>query len=479
MKKLTLLLALTMLICFRGAAQYTSITPLKSIPVSTDTKDKPQSKLWFHGGKYWTVLTQDNGTFLWRLDSTSWTNVLKLSTSGYGRADCKTMGDVTHILLFRGVSSHLVSVEYIPQEGTYKLWSANPGRVPIALDPEVETATIDIDAHGRMWLASDAARKINVRWSDAPYTTWSAPITLANGLDNDDICTIVNLPATGLIGVFWSNQNGKTFGFRTHQAGSSPTNWSDDELPASQSAQNIDNGIADDHINVAAAADGTLYCAVKTGYESQGLPKIALLVRRPTGTWDNLYEVTREGGTRPIVLINEETNRLKVIYTASETGGNILYKETSLKRIAFAKEFTLMEGQLNFATSMKQNYRTTTVILTSRKTEPGSQTSTEVLSIKAVDPPYTPIVQREELVAYPNPFIEKTKLSFYLPETGPYSITLQDLTGNFLAKLREGHLQADELQTLELDGSKLSCGIYIVKMQTNRGLKISRLVLAR
>ena len=36
----------------------------------------------------------------------------------------------------------------------------------------------------------------------------------------------------------------------------------------------------------AVAADGTLYAAVKTSYDSSGYPKIALLVRRPNGVWD-------------------------------------------------------------------------------------------------------------------------------------------------------------------------------------------------
>ena len=61
-------------------------------------------------------------------------------------------------------------------------------------------------------------------------------------------------------------------------------------------------GMSDDHLNVAVAADGTLYAAVKTGYDSSSQPKIAFLVRRPNGSWDDLYEVD-SSGTRPIVLL--------------------------------------------------------------------------------------------------------------------------------------------------------------------------------
>ena len=78
-------------------------------------------------------------------------------------------------------------------------------------------------------------------------------------------------------------------------------------MPASASALNVGLGMADDHLNVAVASDGTLYAAVKTSYDTAGYPKIALLVRRPNGTWDPLYEVD-QSGTRGIVLLNEHDN---------------------------------------------------------------------------------------------------------------------------------------------------------------------------
>ena len=56
--------------------------------------------------------------------------------------------------------------------------------------------------------------------------------------------------------------------------------------------------MADDHLNVAVAVDGTLYAAVKTSYDTAGQTKIALLVRRPSGVWDNLYEIDQAGTRR-------------------------------------------------------------------------------------------------------------------------------------------------------------------------------------
>ena len=50
-----------------------------------------------------------------------------------------------------------------------------------------------------------------------------------------------------------------------------------------------DNNVPDDHINFAVASNGTLYAAVKTSYNVYNddlKPQLALLVRRPSGSWE-------------------------------------------------------------------------------------------------------------------------------------------------------------------------------------------------
>ncbi|WP_191906879.1 LamG-like jellyroll fold domain-containing protein [Adhaeribacter soli] len=356
---------------------------MSTVAVTANTKDKPQSKVWSHKGKHWTVLSTESGINLYRLDGNTWTSVLQLATSDYGKADCKVVGDVTHILVFKGTSSRLFSVEYDSVRNTYKPWRLNPKRVSIDLDKSVETSTIDIDGNGRMWLASDAYEdelgKINVRWSDSPYTTWSAPVTLETGINKDDLCGIIAMPGAGQVGVFWSNQNTKRFGFRTHTDGDSPLTWAPDEVPASQSALYVaGGGMADDHLNLALGKDGTLYCAVKTSYDKAGYPRLALLIRRPTGAWDNLYEIS-ETGTRPIVILNEANQRMKIIYSSVENGGDILYRESPMANISFTHPMLLIGGVYNYATSAKENYKSETVILAS--------TETEVVGVLGIDKP--------------------------------------------------------------------------------------------
>lgn len=468
-----------------------SVDRLSRLAITKNTGEKPQSKLWTYACTQWTVLPDTSGTHLWRLDNDSWTRVMTLSSSTVTKADCKVEDAVVHVLLFEEVTpitnivseaedstkslnnkAFLVSIEYVESQNTYKRWTKRPTTVDIKLDNGVETATIDIDSKGRMWLASDAVKKINVRWSDAPYTTWSSPITLASGVKNDDIAGIVSLP--GRVGVFWSNQNNKRFGFRTHQDGASPTEWSADELPASRSALDVGKGMADDHINFAVASDGTLYCAVKTSYNMPGYPTIALLVRRPSGKWDNLHSIS-EFGTRPVALLDETLNRLMVIFSSVEDGGDVLYRTTSLNNINFGPTTTLMGGKFDNVTSSKTPFKSEVAILASNKTHAhGVLISNGTPSlVKCPDPESS----FRSFVVYPNPFIVKTTIYFTLQEEDEYELLLFDSKGARIARLSQGRALAGELNTVDL--KDVARGLYMVRLQTSKSVRALKVIQER
>ncbi|HWL73041.1 MAG TPA: hypothetical protein VNQ74_04135, partial [Burkholderiaceae bacterium] len=330
------------------------VAPLDLLATPGSTGEKPQSKVWMHAEKWWSVMSNDTGTWIWRLDGTAWTPVLKLSSTIY-RGDAKAVGDLTHLLLYRGSSSKLASIEYVAEgAGSYRLWSTRPTFPSLSLSTGVETATIDMDSTGRLWVASDAVTSIEARFSDFPYSVWSAPITVQSGVSDDDIATITALP-DGRIGLFWSNQVARRFGFKTHVDGTDPTAWSSDEAPASQSAQNIGHGMADDHVNVTVASDGTVYAAIKTSYDQAGATSIALLIRRPNQIWDPLYHVDYIG-TRPIVVVSEQENRVVVVYRDRDASGPIVYRESALSTIAFGDKQLAFEGQHNNPSSTKQTF---------------------------------------------------------------------------------------------------------------------------
>lgn len=346
-------------------AEFTT-TDFDSLSISANTGEKPQSKVWTYDGQWWCVLPTDSaagsdGTWIWKLQGTTWVGVLKLSDETGTKADVKKVGNVVHVLLYDD-DSELVSVEY--SGGTYQLWSLRPSPSPVASLESSETASIDIDSEGRMWLAMESEEKIRVYYSDSPYDDWSDDIELASGVYRDDICVVTAMP-DDTIGVLWSDQNRKRFGFRVHADGANPSTWSANEVPASLSARNVGGGMADDHLNVAVASDGTLYAAVKTSYDTIGYPKIALLVRRPGGTWDGLYEVDAAVGTRGIALLNEAGDTITIVYTHTGSFNGIVCKQSPTSAISFGSYQYLISGPTNNATSMKENYAGEVVILAS------------------------------------------------------------------------------------------------------------------
>ncbi len=328
-----------------------SLSPIAGVSITQSTGEKPQSKVWEHNGQWWSVQPNGSGTWLWRLDSSSWSSVLQLSSKG-SRADVKVVGDLAHVLMFEGATSELVTLENRPgAPARYDFWTVQPQVVSVSLGSSVETATIDVDSTGRLWVAYDRSTTIEMRYSDGPYTTFSAPITVASGITTDDISSVIAMPG-GRIGVFWSNQNSRRFGFKTHVDGANPQTWSADEVPASQSAKSVGGGFADDHVHLATTSDGTLYAAVKTSYDSASHEAVAVLVRRPSGAWDNAYPIDNTG-TRGILVVSEAHNELAVIYTDETGGGDIVLRGSALGTIAFGPKQVVLWGNLNDVTSSK------------------------------------------------------------------------------------------------------------------------------
>jgi hypothetical protein len=331
--------------------QMLSITPLQNINSGGGTGEKPQSKIFEYAGQWWSVMPGSSGASVWRLDGTTWTSTQQVGSNDGIHADVKLVGDVAHVLLFDGSSTQLASLQYDAVDNRFEPWSVRPGLVNIPLSSSAETATIEVDSTGRMWIANDVSSTVEVRYSDGPYTTWSAPITVASGINSDDISGIVAMP-NNQIGVFWSNQSTDRFGFRVHVDGTAPNQWLADEIPAKQSALNVGGGMADDHLHLAVAADGTLYAAVKTSYDKSGYPKIALLVRRPNGTWDNLYAISNSG-TRPTIALSDTAGKVIIAWESKEGGGDILYRESPLGTINLSATKTMMTGSLADPTTTK------------------------------------------------------------------------------------------------------------------------------
>jgi len=365
------LIFLAVLISVFSVNIYAQLNPVSA---QYNTGEKPQSKVWYYGGYWWTVIPVSSGTYIYRLDVNTWTQQLKLDNNTDLKADTKADGDITHILLFEKdtETAKLVSVQFVAgSPPTYELWTVQPDLVNIPLDKGTETAVIDLDSKGRMWLGSAGTTQIYVRWSDSPYTSWyngtiNTDRYQLNSADvkDDDICDITAFGGDK-IGVLWSNQNDDKFHFRYHSDSDNPTTWSTDKI----ASPGVTGSFSDDHINFAVSSDGTIYAAVKTSYDSGSEPTIALLERHTNGVW-NVYDVTNNYATRPIALLDDTNHKIFVVYTSTSnnnTGGvgDIKYNwsYTNTSSISFEGVSTLAAGSYNNATSTKETFNNQVVIL--------------------------------------------------------------------------------------------------------------------
>ncbi len=320
------------------SAQHKSIEPVNT---TVTTASKPQSKVWKYKDHFYSIFPDHSGTNIWKLMGSRWNKHFHISENKRSQADCCVISDTVFILLFQGIHSEFTAVKFDEVAQQYDFLTRTQVFTPIVFDESTETATMAVDSESTLWMTYETSRSIEVRSARSPYTTWSSPMRIAGGVEDDDISAVVRMSKA--IGVLWSNQRDERFGFKMHQDGDLLSMWSPDEIPASRSALDVGKGMADDHINLKYTAEGVLYAAIKTSYDLPSQTKIGLLVRRPTGQWDSLYHVSYHG-TRPIVTVDTSCQIIKVFYTHTESGGDIVYKESPLGNIHFGPEITMMDG---------------------------------------------------------------------------------------------------------------------------------------
>lgn len=292
--------------------------PVFQVDVPYPTKDKPQSKLWFDHGSWWAWLPTREGSSVWKRTDTGWQRQLSLdkALAGLpGQADVWADQDAVRAVLagkrrlaVAGLKWDRVTKEYAP--------AGAPVEFAMPEDPEarevIETATIARDGRSRWWIAYGWQRNMYVRVSrDSAGSQWSEAHTVnETPAAKDDICAIVALP--GGVGLIWSDQAQDAVYFRRHADGAGISAWDPIEV-AERGAKT-----ADDHINAAVAADGTLFVATKNSVDLVGNPQLVLRVRDPRGQWKNYPYAVRTQQfqpSRPIVLLGGARPQLLLLHT--------------------------------------------------------------------------------------------------------------------------------------------------------------------
>ena len=81
--------------------------------------------------------------------------------------------------------------------------------------------------------------------------------------------------------------------------------------------------------------------------------------------------------------------------------------------------------------------------------------------------------------AWPNPMQTRAQVGFTLPRDGHALAELFDVTGRRVAVLTDQQLEAGRVHTLQLDGSQMASGIYLIRLTFEGEVKTQRVVVAR
>ena len=331
---------------------------------SSPTGSKPESKLWFADGTWWSVMNVGGtGLRIYRLDPSSqaWdpTGVV-VDSRNTVRSDVLWDGSklyvATHVFsesAATGSASNLYRFSYDSGSDTYALDVGYPAQIN---NWKTETLVIAKDSTGQLWATWTQQSQVFVNRTSAPLVdnVWGSPFALPNGggLSGDDISSVVSF--AGRIGIMWSDQSDDQMKFASH----ADDDLSDTAFTAPEVAVSGTN-MADDHINLKADASGRVYAATKTSASSGSQPFLLLNVRDGSGRWTTTVFGTKDDNhTRPIVVLNEEKRRLYYFATWDQSGDVIYLKETSMDAPSFQPGRgtpVIDASDVNNATSTKQS----------------------------------------------------------------------------------------------------------------------------
>src|SRR4051812_7858638 len=315
--------------------------------VVAPSADKPQSKVWVSDGIWWGTLWNAGATrheifrLNWATQTWSTTGV-PIDARRTSTAD--TLWDGTHLYVASsgpsaGIASQSARVYRFSYDPVAQQYSLDPGFPVTVSAGGMEAVVLAKDTTGVLWVTFTQNNQVFTAHSTIDDAHWSAPAVLpfpqATALAPDDIASVVAFD--GKVGVMWSDQGDplvEAFEFATHVDGAPDTQWT------RTTAQSGDH-VADDHINLKALSGdsaGRVFAATKTSSTVPGDTLEQLLVLAPNGTWTrHTFGTVADNDTRSQVLIDTEHRRLYMfVSTPCCSGGNVVYKTTSLDNPAFA-----------------------------------------------------------------------------------------------------------------------------------------------
>lgn len=345
--------------------------------VNAPTGEKPQSKLWFHDGRWWASLfNRSTGAYhIYWLDLAvhNWIDTgVQIDNRPSSKADCLWDEAANKLYVASGSQSsdaRLYRYSYHAVSKTYSLDTFFPVTIRSG---GAETIVIDKDSTGQLWITYTKNSKVYVNHSLADDSVWGTPFIIPAAdvnvnVHSDDISSLIDVGDA--IVALWGNQNDAAFYYAVHNDADNDTVWS-----GGVAIQGAD--IADDHLNLKslqADSAGNIFAVVKTSLLGDTDDSILLLVAEKQAGGDYAWSSTTVAQrnalqTRPIVLIDTE-HREVYVFSSTESDGSVYYKQSSIDALQFepgaGTPFISSKtySKINNATSTKQNVDRATGIL--------------------------------------------------------------------------------------------------------------------
>jgi hypothetical protein len=317
------------------------------------TADNQQSKLWFHDGRWWGLLSRQSGSG----DGEVTIHRLELATQRWvdtsvvvdGRknasVDALSDGNQLYIASSRGTSKEtrnrkvrVSSYTYDPMAKTYAL---NPGFPVDIADGEVEAIVIDRDATGTLWATFVRAGRVMVTHTTRSALDWVAPYALPVGGASTvrsgpkaDQSALVRFGGNH-IGILFSSQvagldRGVLY-WATHRDGTGDRAWTLTKVLSGEKLR---------HINVKAVPSdpaALVLAAVKTSPRNGSRGLVVVLRLRGDGTWtSHPFSAPTDDHARPVVQVDADNRKVYVLASSPCCQTEAIYlKVASLDALAF------------------------------------------------------------------------------------------------------------------------------------------------
>jgi hypothetical protein len=317
-----------------------------SSAVTRPSADKPQSKLWHLDGVWWGLMVSAGGSQVYiheLLPNHTWRNTgVLVDSRSNSSGDALWSARDNELYVASRVSGANLQVTAFTYSSASRSWAMAGSPVSVNSGGGSESASIDQDSLGRLWVTYTRGSRVWVAHSDAAGANWTAgflPAVNDTSIKSDDLSAVVAF-GTG-VGVMYSDQVSGRFWFAIHNDADPDNVWRLEDATATLSS-------VDDHINLKQLVgdpQGRIYAAVKTSANDvagapASAPLVGVLSRTGPSSGQGAWQFATAGTiaddhTRPIIMIDATNQELYFFATSPGNGGDIVYKKSPLGTISF------------------------------------------------------------------------------------------------------------------------------------------------